>query len=235
MTSSPRLASRLVRAVLGEGIKSEDVLGDLTEQYGRLAVRSRWRAWLWFWAQALSVVAHHWMARERNMAGLFRGVGGDVRYALRGLARSPGFAAAAILTIGLGVGANAAIFSVVDGVLLRPLPWQDPDELVAVWPEKRWSGEMLGEVRERTESFASLAALRGGGYTLLGDGPAERVDGARVSDTYFEVLGVTALRGRTFTEAERYGEGGGVVGRTARRRMSRSSGRAPRCCACRRS
>lgn len=220
----PRLALVVLSLLVRPSLVREDVTGDLTEAYGRRRHESGWRAGLWLWRQIGSLAVHRGWARlteggrisvdegiSGRRAGIMSGFTADIRYALRGIARSPAFAAAAILTIGLGVGANAAIFSVVNGVLLRPLPWPDASGLAAVWPEKRWSGEMLAQVRERTTSFESLSLLRSGGYTLLGEGAAERVDGARVSDNYFDVLRVRPRLGRTFVEGDRFLEGGGTA------------------------
>ncbi|MGH7477331.1 MAG: ABC transporter permease [Longimicrobiales bacterium] len=127
----------------------------------------------------------------------------DVRYALRWLRRSPGFTAAAVLTLALGVGANTTIFSLVDGILLRQLPYAEPEELVAVWPEQ---GFMRGEftiVRELARAYDGIALYQPAvGSSLAGVGPAERLTAAAVSANTFELLGVTALLGRTFVEGE---------------------------------
>ncbi len=95
----------------------------------------------------------------------------DLRYGVRMLAKSPGFTSVAVLSLALGIGANTAIFSVVNGVLLRPLPYEDPDQLVMVWhelpkeglPQLWFSEPELIDYRQRQQSFEGMAAFSGGG------------------------------------------------------------------------
>jgi len=134
----------------------------------------------------------------------------DIRYAGRMLAKRPAFSAVAILTLALGIGANAAIFSVVNAVLLRPLPFEEPDRLVAVWtpvPKRSFrrgpsSYPDFADYRDQSASFASLSALRPRGYTLAAEGAPERVEGARVSWSLFATLGVAPQLGRSFSAEE---------------------------------
>jgi putative ABC transport system permease protein len=134
----------------------------------------------------------------------------DVRYALRSLARAPGFALVAILTLALGIGANSAIFSVLNGVVLRPLPYDSPGELVRVasrFPtlgfDKFWiSPPEYMELRERTRSFASFGAYRTGMSSVGGgDAPMRAVSAVATADL-FETLGVPARLGRPFNAEE---------------------------------
>ena len=132
----------------------------------------------------------------------------DLRFGARALVRSPGFAAIAILTLALGIGANAAIFSVLNAVLLRPLPWAEPDRAVMIWSkwtafDKTWVAE--GEVvdyRKRSQTLQEVATWSEGQVNLTGDQEPERVAGARVSANTFSTLGVAPLVGRTFTAQE---------------------------------
>src|SRR5678810_427432 len=126
----------------------------------------------------------------------------DLRFGTRTLARNPGFAAVAILTLALGVGANAAIFSVVNAVLLRPLPWSDPDRAVMIWSrwtafDKTWvsDGEVNGYRRE-TKTLADVAAWDDGQVNLTGEGEPERVAYGSVTANLFSVLGVSPIKGR---------------------------------------
>jgi putative ABC transport system permease protein len=141
----------------------------------------------------------------------------DLRFGARMLARNPGFAAVAILTLGLGVGANAAIFSVVNAVLLRPLPWSEPDRAVMIWSrwtafEKTWvaDGE-VNDYRRRASTLAEVAAWSDGQVNLTGDGEPERVDAGNVTANLFSTLGVSPLRGRVFTPAEDVPNGPNLV------------------------
>ncbi len=136
----------------------------------------------------------------------------DIRYALRTLARNPGFAAVAILTLALGIGANTAIFTVFNGILLHPLPYPQPERLVAVQeivpkfakygatlPVNSWH---FREWRKQNRSFDGLALLLGVNFTLTSAGEPERLNGARVSASLFPILGIQAVLGRTFLEEE---------------------------------
>ena len=135
----------------------------------------------------------------------------DVRYAARTLVKSPGFAAVAILTLGLGIGANTAIFTVVNAVLLRPLPYGEPHRLVTVWQDLRARGGPADEWatpgnyvdwRNATDVFQEVAVVAGWQPTLLGGAEAEPLPGERVSHAYFSVLDVAPALGRTFTQAD---------------------------------
>jgi predicted permease len=142
----------------------------------------------------------------------------DVRFALRTLRRSPGLALAAVLTLALGIGANAAIFSAVNAVILRPLPFAAPERLVMLWeenPEKGWHEQVAAPAnvldwRESVPAFADVAAYVAGSdaTTLTGDGPPAVLRGAAVTGNFFAVLGVRPLLGRTLTDAETWATGG---------------------------
>lgn len=132
----------------------------------------------------------------------------DIRYALRTLARHPAFAIVAGLTLALGIGANTAIYSVVDAVLLRPLPWPDSDRLVIVFGAR--GSQTQGGVayldykdwREQSRSFEELGVIRGQSVNLTGRETPERVIGSFVTASTFRMLGAAPLQGRLFTESE---------------------------------
>ena len=134
----------------------------------------------------------------------------DIRFALRGLAKKPAFTAIAVLTLALGIGANTAIFSVVNAVLLRPLAVREPDRLMTFWHSAPAKGlrhmdlndAMFAYYRNRTRTFESLAAFETGEFSLTGSGEPESVPGAVVTFDYFSVLGREPLHGRTFTAQE---------------------------------
>jgi putative ABC transport system permease protein len=134
---------------------------------------------------------------------------GDIRYAVRRILRSPGFSAMVVLTLALGMGANTAIFSVVNAVLLRPLPYEDPDRLVTIYHhypsldlDAPVSAGGFRDYRDKTRSFAGVAVESGWGANLTGYGEPIRITGSRVSAQFFSVLGVNAVTGRTFTPEE---------------------------------
>jgi len=134
----------------------------------------------------------------------------DIRFALRGLAKKPAFTVIAVLTLALGIGANTAIFSVVNAVLLRPLPVKEPDRLMTFWLSAPAKGlqhmdlnpAMFAYYRNRTRTFESLGAFETGEFSLTGGGEPEAVPGAVVTFEYFNVLGREPLHGRTFTAQE---------------------------------
>jgi predicted permease len=132
----------------------------------------------------------------------------DVRYGLRVLAKSPGFTAIAILTLALGIGANTALFSVVNGVLLNPLPFPNPDQLVALYSKtdtfNQSSVTYLNflDWQKNNHSFSSLCAFRSDNYNLTGAGEPERLHAHMVSADFFPILGLQPLAGRTFRPEE---------------------------------
>jgi predicted permease len=171
---------------------------------------------------------------------MLNGVFQDLRYGARMLLKRPGFTLVAVVTLALGIGANTAIFSVVNAVLLRPLPYPDPERLLVI--DQQYPRELAGAGepkflfwREHSQSFEALAAYSSygdAGGNLSGGDEAEFVRGLRVSEDFFRVLGVSPAHGRAFTSDEdkpggdrvailsyelwrrRFGENPGVVGQT---------------------
>ncbi len=136
----------------------------------------------------------------------------DLRYGLRMLARNPGFAAVAVIALALGIGANTAIFSVINGVLLRPLPYGDPDRLMRLTESSPGFSTMsvaypnFLDWKDQNRSFAGLTAFRWEDYDVTGGGRPEHVDGKMVSADFFRVLGIDPVLGRHFDRrADRLG------------------------------
>jgi predicted permease len=136
------------------------------------------------------------------------GLGQDLRYALRQLRRSPGFAAIAVITLALGIGANTAIFSVVNSVLIKPLPYPDPQRLVQIFEtlpgsnRNSVSGGAFKDWREQSSTFAHLAVYEETRLNLTGSGTPERLSGLMVSSEFLSVLGITPAVGRDFAAGE---------------------------------
>jgi predicted permease len=145
--------------------------------------------------------------REGN---LFADIGQDLRYGLRTLIKNPGFTIVAVIALALGIGANSAIFSVVNAVLLRPLPYKNPDQLVVIWenathlgfPKDTPSPANFLDWRQQSSLFEGMAAFAERSFNLTGVGEPERLDGRRVSANLFEMLGVKPIVGRTFVPQE---------------------------------
>ena len=164
----------------------------------------------------------------------------DLTYAVRGLLRRPVFTSVAILTLALGIGANAAIFSVVNAVLLRPLPYPSPERLMMLWtynPRQGFDKDVgtypnFDDWRRESRSFERMAAYTGASYTVTGAGEPAQIRGAVVTPGFFETLGIPAARGRVFGEKEgtaggdraailahglwqgRFGSDNGIVGKS---------------------
>jgi putative ABC transport system permease protein len=134
----------------------------------------------------------------------------DVRYALRTVLKNPGFAATAVATLALGIGANTAIFSVVNAVMLKPLPYRDPGRLVMVWEDSTSHGYPkdtpapgnFTSWRAQNHVFEDMAALAGRAFNLTGAGEPEKIEGLKVSASLFTILGVQPALGRAFLPQE---------------------------------
>src|SRR5215212_1995817 len=143
----------------------------------------------------------------------------DVRFGVRSLVKNPGFTAVAVIALALGVGANSAIFSVVNTVLLSPLPYKDSERLVMIWekgsldvfPLNSVSAANFFDWREQNQVFEGMALLAWGDFNLTGVGEPERIEGRRVSVNLFHLLGVEPQLGRSFLPEEDQPGAGRVV------------------------
>jgi len=141
----------------------------------------------------------------------------DLQYAVRNLARSPGFAAVIVLTMALSIGANSAIFSVIDGVLLRPLPYPHADRIVRIFFRSASFRKFpmnpfdLRDMRARNRAFAGFAGLTRTDRQLSGAGEPQRLAGFRITAGYFRILGAAPARGREFTTNDELPRNGNVV------------------------
>jgi predicted permease len=167
----------------------------------------------------------------------------DVRYALRTLRKSPAFTSVAVFALALGIGANIAIFSVVNAVVLKPLPYRDPGQLTLLWGNVRRaiverrgaSYPDFADWRKQSKSFVDMAVYSNVCFTLTGTDEPERIDGEFVSASYFPILGISPILGRTFLPGEdevpmrdavmilteglwkrRYGGDPGIIGKSIR-------------------
>src|SRR5215217_5222252 len=128
----------------------------------------------------------------------------DLRYSLRMLGKKPGFTALAVVALTLGIGANTAIFSVVNAVLLRSLPYDNSERLVMIWGNTTQSDRNSSspadfiDYKEQNQVFEQIAAFNAGSFTLAGGDEPEQIRGARVSADFFSVFGVEPFSGRAF-------------------------------------
>ena len=198
-----RAADRMVH--IAAPLVPSDIRRDWRREWqAEIAYRATRGEGLSLFTRALGAFAHAaWLRWDRWRIEMLVQ---DVRYAVRTLTRKPGFAIVTILTLALGIGANAAIFSAVRAVLLRPLPFPNPEQLVNVstsslsapnQPGGAASGADFIDWRRDNRSFSEVAAINAGSYALVGIGAAEQISGANVTGGFFNVLGVPALYGRT--------------------------------------
>ena len=148
--------------------------------------------------------------RDMRRVSLVDDLRRDIRYAARVLEKSPGFTAAAVLTLAMSIGANTAIFSVVDAVLLQPLPFRSPGRLAMVWEESSFLGfpqdtpapANFVDWKKRNHVFEDMAAMKGDLMSLTGDGPAEEMEVKEATANLFPLLGMRPVTGRTFLPEE---------------------------------
>lgn len=192
-----RLPHRLLERYLPSTV-ADAIVGDLVER--RVTGLRLWRE--------AAVALWHFRDRTPRQGDLMATFLADLRLALRLLGRAPTFTATAVLTLGVAIGAATAIFSVANPVILRPLPYDDPDEVVVVWERERdgtRSTVGFATVRDyiaRASTLASAAALGTWQPTLLEGTESEQLSGLRVSSTYFSTLGVRPALGRDFRADE---------------------------------
>ncbi|MEQ9568571.1 MAG: ADOP family duplicated permease [Longimicrobiales bacterium] len=167
----------------------------------------------------------------RRGGGMVGGLGTDLRAALRALRRSPGFTGSVVLTLGLGIGALALVFTLIDAFLLRTLPYPEPDRLVAVWPQNHWSRAMVASARQELEGLSAVAGATSEVLVLDEGGEPVEIVGGQATVGYLDMLGARVAEGRLFTPddeapgaepvtvlshalwAGRFGSDPGVVGR----------------------
>ena len=219
----PRWAERLVRLVAAEKDRTS-IVEDLREEYEAMLREgvSPSHARGWYRLQALGSVVPLLGARRgplgltRQFLGSEGGMMGDVKMAARKLLKRPGFSLVVVLTLALGIGATSAVFSLIEGVLLTPPPYEDPDRLVLLTPtfaansENRapdWSPEQWLGWRDDTQVFESLSAYRWTFSFLVSEEGSEAVEGMLVSHDYFRTLGLEPVIGRVFEEEETGGDG----------------------------
>jgi len=172
----------------------------------------------WYWKQTAVIGGRYFIAklgrsprapkrvrgRKRSGMNWFGSFSQDLRYAARALAKKPGFSLTVIVLVALGIGATTTIFSVVDNVLLRQLPYPDAEELVFLGNPAH-SAPMYVDWRDRTSSFSQTGAALWDRYDLTGEGSPEHLDGSQVTQDFFSMLGATPAQGRLFAPEDFFG------------------------------
>lgn len=244
----PRLAEALLRKIL-PGTEHATVIGELREEYLELVVayRSRFKAHIWFWRESLSLVASYTWAilargrsrditvimearrfrkrsaeysRSRERSTRMDALLQDVRHGFRSLSKRPSFTAAAMLTLAIGIGVNAAIFSMLHAVLLQPLPFEKSGQLVSLYHTSvEWGRGSRGGVsypdfvfwKGENHTFSDMACWHEASVNLTGGGTPERLDGAAITFNMMSLLGVQPALGRGFLPDEDVPDAPGVV------------------------
>jgi putative ABC transport system permease protein len=222
----PRHAQRLLSAILGTGDWADSVLGDLHEEYVAMATRSVIRARLWYCLEVLELGARAGARRAaprlrspgyvppalepRRGDSLMRTLGLETRHAFRALAQRPTLAAIVVITLALGLGANAAVFSMVDALILRPFTMRGVERIAMVTygrqddTNRRESVSPADfiDLKKQADVFEHLSAFEWWDANLVGRDEPEKVQGFRVSADFFPVLGVEPSLGRGFLAEE---------------------------------
>ena len=232
MPTPPAVPRAVLLRAVGESVESRTIEGDLLEDFTLLTARKGERAARrWYWREAIRLSVSYaakrmadalkpqhqprtWDRTMANTLGTF-GLSRDLRYALRAVRREPGFFAFAVLIIGIGVGACTAVFSVINPLMLRSLPFYESDRLLWIAnsgdPRNGMSAvtsrtSNLRDFRNLSESFEGITGYNAffgqGRYNLIGGGEPERLVGAGVARDFLEVLGVNPLHGRNFVAEE---------------------------------
>ncbi len=211
----PRLATRLLDALLPRGVEGDTIRGDLLEEHAARAARSRAGAAMWYWRTVFSVLLRYRRTpgRERQSArSRVETVVQDLRFALRGWRRAPGFTAVVLVTLSLAIGANTAIFSALNAVLLRPLPYANADRLVRLIGDNPLTGTTNSAIsaadfldwRRDARSFEQLGALATYSTSMRGATDAAYAERIAAAEEFnlAAVLGAAPAAGRDFTAAD---------------------------------
>jgi len=212
----PRLPQTILRICLPGGLAGNALLGDLQQEFVRRAnSNGRHHARRWYWGQVFSLGSRYLWERATSLHAprlerhlMIDSLRQDLQHAFRSLRRSPGLSALVILTIALAVGVNTAVFSVVNGVLLRPLPYRNPESLIQIRDvtPQGWDFSLsppnFVSYREQATLLEDAVAYGLTSMTLTGSGEPERLPAMQVSAGFFEFLGISLLHGRPFMPQE---------------------------------
>jgi predicted permease len=198
----PRWLERVLEWALPGGLSGQGALGDLAEEFERRALESPSRARIWYAAQTASVLVYRvFTGSGAESSSSNSDLAMDLRWSFRSILKHPGFAFGIVAVLGLGLGANAAVFSVVDGTLRNASWWSDPDATVAVWPGREFSYGMMELYREEQTAYDAV-----GGYVELAfavrtpDSESESVNGVLITPELFRELAVQPTFGRALAD-----------------------------------
>jgi len=193
---------RIAERALPAGLSGQGTLGDLAEEFQRRAAASPLRARLWYAGQTASIVAYRALTGTGTGSTANRSdLAADLRWSLRLVLKHPGFAIGVVAVLGLGLGANAAVYSVVDGTFRNTSWWRAPNRTLGIWPERKWSFGMMELYREDQAAYRSLGGWVEFAYALrTPDGTSESVNGVAITPQLFRELSVQPVLGRALDD-----------------------------------
>ncbi|MGD8328875.1 MAG: ABC transporter permease [Acidobacteriota bacterium] len=200
----PQMLERILEWLLPAGLSGQSTLGDLAEEFERRALVSPTRARLWYAGQTVSIAVYRGLPRRPQRPVRRLGdLRDDLRWSLRAFWKHPAFMAAVIGVLGLGLGANVAVFSVIDGTLQGTSWWADPEATVAVWPGKLFSYGMLEMYGDEQNVYRSVGGYAELAYALqTPDGDSVSVNGAVMTPELFRQLAVQPVLGRALADED---------------------------------
>ncbi len=197
----PRWLERRLEATLPQGLSRDGTLGDLAEQYAdRRTTGSRWSADAWYLGQTITLFLYRRFERDdvRSVRAGDSDLIMDLKWAVRSVLRRPGFSLGVVLALGLGLGANSAVFSIVDGTFQSTSWWANEEASVILWPDRQFSRGELSVLGQSATAFETLGAYREEAFALGtgGDGASESLQGAVLTPALFSHLRVQPALGR---------------------------------------
>jgi len=198
----PRWLERILERAVPSGLSGQGTLGDLAEEYERRARTSRWRAALWYTGQTASVLTYRFLTGSgADSSRVDSDLLTDLRWAFRLFLRHPGFALGVVAVLGLGLGANAAVYSVVDGTFRNVSWWGEADRMVEVWPGRGFSFGHLTLYREEQSTYRTLGGYGELAFALrMPDGESQSVNGVVITPGLFRELAVQPMLGRALED-----------------------------------
>ena len=198
----PRFWEWLLEWTLPAGLRGESTVGDLAEGFARRAEHSPVRAHLWYAKHALSLAGHHIASGEMRDSPLStRGIVRDLRWSTRVVRRHPAFAAAVVAVLGVGLGANAAVFTVVDGTLRDSARWAEPDRTLSIWPDNRFSFGQLDLYAQEQDAYEAVGGFVESAFALVTpDGESRSVNGLSITPALFREFALQPRLGRAFAD-----------------------------------
>jgi predicted permease len=201
----PRWLERIAEWALPSGLSGQGTLGDLAEEFQRRAAASTLRAHAWYAGQTVSVLAYRLLTRSGENAKRHSDLGMDARWAFRLVLRHPGFALGVIAVLGLGLGSNVAVYSVVDGTFRNTSWWSEPDRTLGMLPEREWSFGMIEMYRDEQAAYRSVGGWMESAWALRTlDGISESVNGVGITPALFRELNAQPFLGRALEDEDAF-------------------------------